>query len=388
MCGIVGVITKNIYGFHKASQEIFYQLLYADALRGEDATGVITVHNNTDFGVMKEAVESNYFLPQFINCDLDKDLFKNGFAVIGHNRKKTVGKNEDANAHPFVVDETFSMVHNGTLYNHSSLANTTVDSEALAIVLKTAMEQEDFKSALEETLGKVYGAYACVWYDQKREEVCFLRNKERPLFFLHTDKNTLFGSEAGLLYWIAGRNGETKPVLEAVEEHVLYQYPINGGSVVKTPLSPKKETTKTYQNTTHGSGGTTERSPFRNFVAPKGKGKSQQTECSKNEFKRLRKAFLQKTVPFRVNDYVERYYPTNDGNFIVMGAIPHLGVDHNVHGYIDLLEQGITEKEIDASYVKYCGTISDMSYNAKAKNITVTITDIKTNVVKQNETVH
>lgn len=383
MCGIVGLITKNKYGFHKVSQEIFYQLLYADALRGEDATGVITVHNNTDFGVMKEAVEANYFLPQFINSDLDRDLFKNGFAAIGHNRKKTVGKNEDANAHPFTIDETFSMVHNGTLYNHTSLANTSVDSEALATVLKAAMDQEDYKTALEETLGKVYGAYSCVWYDQKREEVCFLRNKERPLSFLHTDKHILFGSEAGLLYWVAGRNGETKPVLEAVEEHTLYQYPINGGSVVKTPLTLKKEVSKT--NTTHGTGGT-DKSPFRHFVSPKGKRKTQ--ECSKNEFKRLRKAFLQKTVPFHVDDYVEKFYPTNDGNFIVMGTISHIGVDHMVHGCIDITKQGITEREIDASYVKYHGTISDMTYNAKAKSIVVNITDIKTIVNTQNETVH
>jgi hypothetical protein len=385
MCGIVGVITKARNGFAKSSQEMFYQLLYADALRGEDATGVITVHNNTDFGVMKEAVESNYFLPQFIGCDLDKDLFRNGFAVIGHNRKKTVGKNEDANAHPFTIDNTFSMVHNGTLYNHKQLADTAVDSEALATVLKQAMDQEDYKTALEETLGKVYGAYACVWYDQKREEVCFLRNKERPLCFLHTNNNILFGSEAGLLYWIANRNSETKPEIELLPEHTLYQFPVNGGSVVKTPLSPKVPKTTT---TTHVFGGTADRSPFRNYVAPVGKGKpTPRGECSKNEFKRLRKAFLQKEVPFRVDDYVEKHYPTNDGHWIVMGVIPHLGVDHMVHGNINITEQGITEKEIDETYIKYTGTISDMVYDNKSKSIRVSISDIQTKVAMSG-TVH
>ena len=38
MCGIVGVIAANAYGLTHNEQKLFEQLLYVDALRGDDAT--------------------------------------------------------------------------------------------------------------------------------------------------------------------------------------------------------------------------------------------------------------------------------------------------------------------------------------------------------------
>src|ERR1700752_137462 len=140
MCGIVGFISKwKATGFSAKQQKMFYQLLHADMLRGWEATGVITVAKNGDFGIMKEASDASVFNGSFIDSDLDKDMYKEGVAVIGHNRAKTIGENKDENAHPFVVDDTFAMVHNGTLRNHKDMHDTEVDSEALAKTFKAAM---------------------------------------------------------------------------------------------------------------------------------------------------------------------------------------------------------------------------------------------------------
>jgi glucosamine 6-phosphate synthetase-like amidotransferase/phosphosugar isomerase protein len=39
MCGIVGMVVKPNNGFSVKTENVFNQLLYADAVRGEDSTG-------------------------------------------------------------------------------------------------------------------------------------------------------------------------------------------------------------------------------------------------------------------------------------------------------------------------------------------------------------
>src|SRR5215469_16745148 len=172
-------------------------------------------------------------------------MSKEGVAIIGHNRAKTIGDNLAENAHPFVEDKTFAMVHNGTLHNHKQIGDTDVDSHALAIVLKKAMDEEDWKKGLEEALSKVKGAYACVWYDQKRDQVCMVRNAERPLFLVKAGSNTLFGSEVGLLTWIATRNNEKVDDIINTKVHTFYTFDMKktGGDFSETNLTLKSPKT-------------------------------------------------------------------------------------------------------------------------------------------------
>ena len=207
MCGIVGMVVKPANGFVKQHEDCFYQMLYADALRGEDSTGVIGVENDTSFHIAKEATEAAWFNAQFQGGTLAKTMWATGKAFIGHNRKKTVGAIKDETAHPFVVDDVFAMVHNGTLFNHKDLADTEVDSEALAKVLATALGETDYIQALETILGKVSGAYATASYDQRTNKVHLLRNSQRPLAYVETSNAWYFASEAPMLFWILARNG-------------------------------------------------------------------------------------------------------------------------------------------------------------------------------------
>lgn len=374
MCGIVGLIARNTYnGFSGAQQKMLYQLLYADAVRGEDATGVIGVMSDGDFGVMKEASQSCWFIEGFKGSDLDKALYSRGVAAIGHNRAKTVGKSSDENAHPFIEDETFAMVHNGTLRNHAkTFSDTEVDSHALTIALKQAMDEEDWKKALEDTLTKVQGAYACVWYDQKRHQMCLVRNSERPLCIAETANTTLFGSEDRLLTWIASRNGETVKSVKAVPIHTLVTFDLSKkerGEYSETFLSVSLSTkpTKGYSN------GTTTTTAN---VGEDDNSSGEKGGVSKNVFKSLTRKMLGKRLTFWVEDFVDY----ND-NALIWGASTNGQYDlceynHLIKANIKLKALGLVESDLLGA-VSFSGTVINTTYDKDSKAITVSVNNVE-----------
>ena len=82
MCGIVGVILKADKGFLKQTEESFYQMLYADALRGDDSTGIISVENDTTFHISKEASHPAWFIPVYDASPVGKAMWADGKALI------------------------------------------------------------------------------------------------------------------------------------------------------------------------------------------------------------------------------------------------------------------------------------------------------------------
>lgn len=200
MCGIVGVI-NNSKKHEWGARAAFIQALYAGAVRGQHSTGVFKVINNkiawekaamasSDFLQTKKMEED--FLPGIGMCSF----------LVGHTRFATRGNVEDKNAHPF-EEGHITLVHNGTLtgvWNLPGGLNYNVDSEAICHSIKI--------QGIEATSPQLAGAYALVWYDTKKKTLNLLRNDERPLFLVNCDRNvTFFGSEEGMLKWIAERNG-------------------------------------------------------------------------------------------------------------------------------------------------------------------------------------
>lgn len=391
MCGIVGMISKwNSNGFLTQEQKLMYELLYADTLRGYDATGVIAVHNDGDFSIMKKAVPAPQFLGEYIKSDVDKEVYKKGKAFIAHNRAKTVGENKDENAHPFVVDDTFAMVHNGTLSNHKSLKDTSVDSEALAHVFKEAMDQEDWKEAMEEALGKVSGAFACVWYDQKRNQICMIRNSQRPLSYLTTGQLVVFGSEVKMLEWLCVRNNFNITAVKEFKPHTLYQWDLNkkvGGEFSETFLSPKKTTQvikQGYSNGTNNSGGTrttttTEHSKVFSSTSLNLEGV---TTVSKNLFKRLCRELQNKFVKFYLEDYIENNItdPSKATKAKLIGYVLDYRFDltevrHSIQGMVNLDSTITLDKLNDATQMS--GKMTSFEYDKTNKAIIIHVTGVK-----------
>jgi predicted glutamine amidotransferase len=214
-------------------------MLYIDALRGEDATGVACVTTLQGAKVYKEASHAAYFV---YDKDYDKDrnsFLSNGKALLGHNRKATMGGKKDEHAHPFVFDDRFVFFHNGTLNNHRKFANTEVDSEALGMFL-TKCEGDVEKIA--DFMEQVNGAYACVWYDADKHKVYFLRNNERPLNLIVFENNSIaYASEAWIAIGPGIRNYYKVKETINVEAHTLYSIDLSlVVPVIEKEALPKK----------------------------------------------------------------------------------------------------------------------------------------------------
>lgn len=201
MCGLVACITKREFGFTSKDKDIFDQLLYADALRGRDSTGIFCVNKFGNVNTLKSAQQAADFQKTTEYKAALNAAFMNGRVLVGHNRAATHGETVDKNAHPF-ISNNICLVHNGTLYNHKIIADVAVDSHALAIGFS--------KEGHVKTLDKAFGAYALIWYDAKEQTVYIAKNDQRPLWMIDTPDAIYIASEADMLTWVVGRNLTTK----------------------------------------------------------------------------------------------------------------------------------------------------------------------------------
>ena len=62
MCGIIGSFAKNASGFSQKDIDIYTQMLYADAVRGWDATGVFGIDKIGNIDVKKSARAAGPFI--------------------------------------------------------------------------------------------------------------------------------------------------------------------------------------------------------------------------------------------------------------------------------------------------------------------------------------
>ncbi len=220
MCGLVGIVTKGQGGFTKEQVDIFDNLLYLDALRGMDSTGVFLVNRDGEMNLAKEASAAHDFRKDKEYKSLLNQAYQRGRAMIGHNRAATKGTIIDENAHPFVVDDRITLCHNGTLWgDHRKLANVDVDSHAIAHVI------HDNGDDVEKALQQVNGAFALIWHDFKNNTLNFIRNTQRPLHFVEVPSGWIWASEANMLEWIITRHG-LKPIkpVALLEEGVLTKF--------------------------------------------------------------------------------------------------------------------------------------------------------------------
>lgn len=198
MCGLVALVSKKTNGFTVQQQDMFSTLLYLDALRGLDSTGVFSILNNGDLHMVKEIGSplKMFGLQEF--KDIKSEAFQKGSAMVGHNRKATKGSVNDVNAHPFIVDDKICLVHNGTLFGHRQHANVEVDSHAIAHLLA----KDDDVAAVAS---KLDGAYALIWHNFEQNSLNFLRNTERPLFWAETENEWLWCSEKEMIDFVVAR---------------------------------------------------------------------------------------------------------------------------------------------------------------------------------------
>ncbi len=209
MCGIVGIIGNT------PVNQYLYDGLTVLQHRGQDAAGIVTIHNNTfrlrkGNGLVKDVFHTRHMLRL------------QGNIGIGHVRYPTAGTSSSSEAQPFYANSPYgiSLAHNGNLTNAEELkywlntaarrhVNTTSDSELLLNILGHELQQsnniiltpDDVFTAVSNVHKRVRGAYATVALIVGYGMVAFRDpNGIRPLVFGKRE------TESGIEYMVASES--------------------------------------------------------------------------------------------------------------------------------------------------------------------------------------
>jgi len=253
MCGHVGVAGTMA----KVDIDVFNDLLYFDTLRGPHSTGVAAVNRNStnrSWDLLKR-VGPAYQLME--NKRYDSVVSLGNSAIIGHNRHATVGKINNANAHPFEFEHIVG-AHNGTIPwdERSSIIGGDkfdTDSEGIFNMIN--------EFGIEQTIPELYGAWALVWYDKRDHTLNMLRNDQRDLFYVisKSGRTIYWASESAMLHAALMRRGIEYEKATYIRPDVHYKFRIpdtHGGEFgdpEQVKLCGRTEATKrTYPGYTHG----------------------------------------------------------------------------------------------------------------------------------------
>lgn len=232
MCGLLGVAGS----ISDPDRIVFHNLIWISAIRGDDGTGVASVAVGKPGEVM--LVKSSggpdrlFDRKQYYNA-----VGKDKMLMIGHCRKKTIGDSSYMNAHPFEFEHIVG-AHNGGLsaYTRHRLKNPNsfdTDSETLF----DHMNDEGVESTVKHLDSGPSDAYALTWYDKRDHTINFLRNAERPLYYVFNKSHTVlyWASEIAFLYTALNHNRINfvgKEVTYLAEDyHMSWVIPLKTGDV-------------------------------------------------------------------------------------------------------------------------------------------------------------
>lgn len=178
------------------------QGIYVDTLRGFDSTGIVAVNTNT----LDRCTHYKRALPgyDFIETRRYRKILDGASSLacaIGHNRAATRGSITDESAHPYRHGD-INLAHNGTLeFNTGMRGKFETDSEEIAHTMS--------EDGAKDTLPRIRGAFALVWYDTKKQTLNFARNEEREFHYAIGDdnKSIYWASEAMMLELLLHRAG-------------------------------------------------------------------------------------------------------------------------------------------------------------------------------------
>ncbi len=168
MCGIIGYCGK------KEAYPILLAGLEKVEYRGYDSVGICTTDG-----------EQLHLVKNVGRVEQLKSIILPGKQGIAHSRWATHGGVTAENAHPFVAENNFSVVHNGIIENYLELKeelrkkgaifSSETDSEVI-VQLIAQLYRGNLLEAVQETVKQVRGAYAFVVMKKDSEEIIAARN--------------------------------------------------------------------------------------------------------------------------------------------------------------------------------------------------------------------
>ena len=213
-------------------ERVFRDLLFLDTKRGPHSTGILKVQRRDGEATIKKELGTPW---DFWGTKGASDFLDgNNKLLMGHNRWATTGAVNRENAHPFHKGHIYG-AHNGTLRNQSLL-----DDHELFEVDSENIFHQIFKRGVEDTVSKLHGAYSLVWYNKDTEELAFLKNYERPLFYAwgKSGNNFFWASESWMLTQAAAFSGYDIGEVMPFKDDTYYRIKVGAG-MIPAKLNPK-----------------------------------------------------------------------------------------------------------------------------------------------------
>jgi len=180
MCGIVGAIST------RPVEKILVEGLKRLEYRGYDSSGIALIDEK------KQLIrERRLGKIRELESALNKISFS-GHSGIAHTRWATHGVPSEENAHPFISNNQFAIVHNGIIENHVELREKLInkgyvftsatDSETIVHLLHYHYNQsKNILTALQKIMEELDGAYALGILSSEHPDRIFAMRSDSPL---------------------------------------------------------------------------------------------------------------------------------------------------------------------------------------------------------------
>lgn len=186
MCAVFGYLDYKGKVSNAILKKLIQNLSIAAEVRGTDATGISYVNHGkvVTFKKAKPAHKVKLYFP------------KNTRTVIGHTRMTTQGSEKyNYNNHPFngrCGTETFSLAHNGVLYNDAELKTkyrlpkTPIETDSYVAVQLLEQEKQLHAESIKRMAELVNGSF--VFTILRNDNTLFLVKGNNPLTIYHFPK--------------------------------------------------------------------------------------------------------------------------------------------------------------------------------------------------------
>ena len=186
MCAVFGYLDYKGKVSNAILKKLIQNLSIAAEVRGTDATGISYVNHGkvVTFKKAKPAHKVKLYFP------------KNTRTVIGHTRMTTQGSEKyNYNNHPFngrCGTETFSLAHNGVLYNDAELKakyhlpKTPIETDSYVAVQLLEQEKQLHTESIKKMAELVNGSF--VFTILRNDNTLFLVKGNTPLTIYHFPK--------------------------------------------------------------------------------------------------------------------------------------------------------------------------------------------------------
>lgn len=186
MCAVFGYLDYKGKVNNVILKKLIRNLSIAAEVRGTDATGISYVNHEkvVTFKKAKPAHKVKLFFPRNTKC------------VIGHTRMTTQGSEKyNYNNHPFdgrCGTETFSIAHNGVLYNDAELKakyhlpKTQIETDSYVAVQLLEQEKQLHAESIKKMAELIEGSF--VFTILRNDNTLFLVKGNNPLTIYHFSK--------------------------------------------------------------------------------------------------------------------------------------------------------------------------------------------------------